>query len=254
MSFGLGHGRVLDDAPGRVGIGAHELPPMPDDAALNPASARLVIRRWFADPARPLEIEIGSGKGTFLLRHGAAHPGVNLLGIEWAREFYLYTADRVRRAALPHVRVLHGDATVLLRWRVPDASVRVIHLYFSDPWPKTRHHKRRVVQDAFLQDAARVLEDGGELRVVTDHAEYWAWMVERFARATHGPGNPGAPFTQEPFTPLHTREVQGARFARDERDDEQSGELVGTNFERKYREAGRTFNAVVLRRRGRAAG
>lgn len=235
----------MDPAPGKVGVAPHELGPLPDGIGSDPDAARVDVRVWFAHPERPLEIEIGSGKGTFLLQQAQSEPGTNFLGVEWAGEFYAYTADRVRRAGLANVRVLNADATEFLHWRVPGGIVRVLHLYFSDPWPKKRHHRRRVVQDRFLADAWRVLEPGGELRIVTDHDEYWAWMREHFARwtAPGGAGVPegiaaaagGAPFELLPFG--------GAPSAGE-------GELVGTNFERKYRREGRPFNAATLRKRG----
>jgi len=241
MSFGLGHGRGLDDAPGVIGVGADELPPLPDDAMNDPHAGFIDPRLWFPDPARPFEIEIGSGKGTFILEQGRADPGTNYLGIEWAREFYLYAADRVRRAGLTNVRMLRTDATDFLRWRLPAAIVRTIHLYFSDPWPKRKHHKNRVVQDRFLADAHRVLLPGGELRVVTDHDDLWAWDEAHFARWTVPggadvpiPPGPGAPFERLPFAPPPWVG---------------EGELVGTNYERKFRREDRPAHAVTLRKR-----
>lgn len=206
----------------------------------NPTAGRLDPRQWFADSARPLEIEIGSGKGTFLLAQSKAEPGVNYLGIEWAGEFFAYAADRLRRAGVGNVRMLHADATEFLRWRCPDAVVRAIHLYFSDPWPKTKHHKNRVVQDRFLVDAWRVLAPAGELRIVTDHDELWAWDLEHFNRWTGTgptPGHAGAPpaFDMLPFEPPAAAGEQ---------------ELVGSNFERKFRLEGRSFHSCVLRKRG----
>jgi tRNA (guanine-N7-)-methyltransferase len=248
MSSNLGHGRDLDDAPGAIGVtlgpGA-ELPPLPDDALVNPAGARIDPRRWFRDPARPFEIEIGCGKGTFLVNQAANSPETNYLGIEWAHEFYMYAADRVRRRGLANVRMLHTDATDFLRWRVPDAVVNVIHLYFSDPWPKSRHHKRRVVQDSFLAQAHRVLVPGGELRIVTDHDEYWEWMEGHFARwckksdeaterrSDEGKGRDQARFERRPFTPPPW-------VGEDQ--------LVGTNYERKFKREDRPAHAVVLRK------
>lgn len=272
MSFGLGRGRQLD--PGAIGITADDLGPLPDDILSNPEGARLNPREWFPEPLRPFEIEIGSGKGTFLLQAAAAHPETNYLGIEWAREFYQYAADRCRRRwgggggagpavaiedadvpepappeATANVRLLNADAVEFLHWRCKSGIARVIHLYFSDPWPKTKHHRRRVVQDRFLADAHRILEPGGELRIVTDHDEYWAWMEEHFARwcgmgfqPMNSPASPATPalpdpnplrFTRLPFTPLRSTP---------------DTELVGTNFERKYRREGRPFNAAILRR------
>src|SRR6185436_19032646 len=95
-----------------------------------------------------------------------------------------------------------------------------IHLYFSDPWPKKRHHKNRVVQDRLLGEVWRVLKRDGELRVVTDHDELWDWCLEHFRRwtAETGPARKPAPFEQLEFTP--------PTWVGD-------GQLVGTNYERK---------------------
>lgn len=230
MSSGLGRSRGIETAGwGHV---AAELPPLPDDVIDHPEKAWVDPRRWFAEPARPFELEIGSGKGTFLVQQASADPDTNYLGVEWTKEFYEYAADRARRHELKNVRVLCADATEFIRWRVPTGSVRVVHLYFSDPWPKPRHHKRRVVQDRFLRDVHRVLEPGGELRIVTDHPDYWTWMEEHFSR--WAPGQGGV-FERLPF--------ERPASARD-------GEVVGTNFERKYAREGRPFNAAVLRSRG----
>jgi len=215
-----------------VGVSAGELPPLPDAAMHDPGAGLVDPRRWFANPGAPFELEIGSGKGTFLMRQAAADPATNYLGIEWAREFYLYAADRVRRAGLKNVRLLHADATEFLRWRCPAGIVRVIHLYFSDPWPKARHHKNRVVQDRFLEDAWRTLAPGGELRLVTDHPELWEWY-ESFAGRWTGGAAPRR-FERGEFVPPAW---VGA------------GEVVGTNFERKYRSEGRLFRSMVLAKR-----
>ncbi|HZW09708.1 MAG TPA: hypothetical protein VFF69_07375 [Phycisphaerales bacterium] len=234
-----------------VGVDARELPALPDAIAEDPRAGVVEPRAWFDEPGLPFEIEIGSGKGTFLVQQAMLQPGVNFLGIEWAREFYLYAADRVRRrrerGLLANVRLLNADATSFVRWRVPDGIVRVVHLYFSDPWPKTRHHKKRVVQDRFMGDVWRVLEPGGELRVVTDHDELWDWDLAHFARWTGARGwellrgygsveraGGGGPFEMLPF---------------DRPESAGHGELVGTNFERKFRRAGSGFHAAVLRKR-----
>ncbi|MBN8644630.1 MAG: tRNA (guanosine(46)-N7)-methyltransferase TrmB [Planctomycetes bacterium] len=236
MSFGLGKGRTLDATS--HGIEAAVFPALPDEAVTNPASAWIDPRGWFADPARPFEIEIGSGKGTFLLQQAELQPDTNFVGIEWAKEFFAYAADRVRRRGLENVRLLHADATEFLRWRVPDGCARVIHLYFSDPWPKARHHKRRVVQDGFLAQAHRVLIPGGELRIVTDHADYWEWMERHFDRWT-APGSEPHRRTPAPYERLAFERPASAG----------TGEVVGTNFERKYAREGRPFHSTVLKAR-----
>lgn len=224
MSFGLGHGREL--IPGDVGIEMKSLAPLPDAPSVPEARAQLAFdpRAWFPHPVRRFELEIGSGKGTFLLQQAELEPETNFLGIEWAGEFWAYAADRIRRRGLPNVKLLHGDATEFIRTRVPDGIVSVIHLYFSDPWPKTRHHKRRVIQDHTLREFHRILAPKGELRIVTDHDELWAWDVEHAERAS-------ALFERRAFEkPASAGE----------------GEVVGTNFERKFRREGRPFHAMTL--------
>lgn len=217
MSFGLARGRQLDITG--IGIESADLPDFDREPIIDP-------RAWFGDRGSlPLEIEIGSGKGTFLVQQAPHQPQVNFLGIEWAGEFFRYAADRVRRNAITNVRLLRADAVEFIRFRCPDAICTVIHLYFPDPWPKKRHHKRRCVQDQSLRDFHRILGNGGEVRIVTDHDEYWQWIEEHAGRAADS-------FTREPF------ERGGP-----------SDEIVGTNFERKYRRVGRPFHAMILRKR-----
>jgi tRNA (guanine-N7-)-methyltransferase len=254
MSFGLGRGRELDPGWGVVAVSDRELPVLPDEIATDPEAGRLDPRVWFPHPERPFEIEIGSGKGTFLVQQAMLQPEVNFLGIEWAREFAWYAADRVRRrrarGLLANVRVLNADATSFLRWRVPDGIVRVVHLYFSDPWPKARHHKKRVVQDRFLGEVWRVLAPGGELRVVTDHDELWAWDMEHFDRWTGPEGwTLLGRYGLTGGTPAHGGYPTGpfALTGFDRPASAGAGELVGTNFERKFRRAGKGFYAAVLR-------
>ena len=203
------------------GLAAADLP--------NPESGRIGHDFFFPGrPGRPFELEIGSGKGTFLVQEAAARPDTDFLGVEYAGEFFRYAADRVRRHAMENVRLLYADADEVVRCWLADACVRVVHLYFSDPWPKKRHHKRRVVQLASLRQFHRILQPGGELRLVTDHPELWAWYQEHVARVTDL-------FERRAFEkPASAAE----------------GEVVGTNFERKYRREGRPFHAMTLVRRG----
>lgn len=262
MGFGLGHGRDLDDAPGVIGVTGAELPPLADDAMARPLAGRLDPRAWFAEPSRPFEIEIGCGKGTFILETAKANPAVNFLGIEWAREFYLYTSDRVRRAALSNVRMVRTDAGDFLRWRMLSGIAGVIHLYFSDPWPKKKHFKNRVLQHRFLAEAWRVLAPGGELRIVTDHDELWEWDKEHFAVWTdaaayemffEGKAEVGLEHQPRPGIEVLPAVEQGAPFSLHAFVPPAwvgEGELVGTNYERKFRKDERGAHAAVLRKRG----
>jgi|SRR5438477_2196212 len=217
MSYALSH-RRRELAVQDFGLDHADLPPL--------EAGRIDPRLWFDQPDHRFEIEIGSGKGTFLLQQAHLNPEVNYLGIEWGREFYRFAADRMRRHDLRNVKILHTDATEFLHYRCIAGIVAVIHLYFSDPWPKKRHHKRRVVQDRSLEDFHRVLIDGGEVRLVTDHDDLWAWYEEHAARHAEL-------FERRVFEPL---ESVG------------EGEMVGSNFERKYRVEGRPLHAMTLKK------
>lgn len=206
-----------------------ELPPIPTE----PGSGYLDLVAWFGfepwagpgDDPRTFEIELGSGKGTFLAQEAPLHPGTLFIGIEWASQFFRYASDRMRRLNMPNVRMLHADGVVFVRNFVADQSVGRFHWYFPDPWPKARHHKRRTFQEPFLRtELYRVLKPGGEIHVATDHLDYWAWMQEHAAKVADL-------YDIRPFEP-----PQSAG----------EGELVGTNFERKYRKEGRVFNGMVL--------
>src|SRR5688572_11547035 len=97
----------------------------------------------------PIELEIGSGKGTFLTEQARARPDVNFFGIEWANWFYRYASDRLRRNSCMNARMVRADAAFVLSQHVPAESISVVHVYFPDPWPKARHYRRRLVQPTF---------------------------------------------------------------------------------------------------------
>lgn len=130
---------------------------------------------------QPIEIEVGSGKGLFLLNAALTHPERNFLGIEIDRKYALYAATRLAKRQLPNAKMAPTDARALLRDQVPDASVAAVHVYFPDPWWKTRHHKRRVFTEEFARQCARILQPGGLLHLATDVPEYFQVMTELIA-------------------------------------------------------------------------
>jgi tRNA (guanine-N7-)-methyltransferase len=134
----------------------------------------------FGDAA-PVELEIGCGKGMFLKEAARANSGTRYLGVERAGKFYRVAVRRLSRAGLSNVRMMRSDGLdVLARW-VPSASLQVIHIYFPDPWPKKRHHKRRIFRPALLDLAVRSLVPGGEVRVATDDDAYGGVIRALFA-------------------------------------------------------------------------
>ena len=169
----------------------------------------------------PVEMEIGMGKGTFITEQAKARPDVNFFGIEWARWYWRYASDRLRRNQCMNARTVRAEAGFFLTEFVRDASLSVLHIYFPDPWPKARHYKRRLIAEPFLRQVERVLVPRGRLQVVTDHQDYFEQIesVIKDSKLTvidyNRPGSAG------------------------------EGEFVGTNFERKYRREGRPFYAVA---------
>src|SRR5438046_2201021 len=177
--------------------------------------------------ANPVEIEIGMGKGTFITEQAKARPDVNFLGIEWARWFWRYASDRLRRNGCSNARTVRAEASYFLHEFVPPDSVSVLHIYFPDPWPKARHHKRRLIGPTFMPTVGRVLAPGGRIQVVTDHQGYWEENIEPAIAAAD-------------FLEVVDYNRPGSAS---------SGEFVGTNFERKYARQGRPFYAIAAIKR-----
>ncbi len=166
-------------------------PPKKLDPALD-LSAHLIALADLPEPldpaalfsrAAPVELEVGSGKGLFLDTASATRANRNFLGIEMAAGYARLCAARLARRAAANARIIHGDATRLVRSLLPDACLTAIHVYFPDPWWKARHRKRRVLSATFLEHAGRVLPAGGELHVWTDVEEYFLETLG-FVRAT----------------------------------------------------------------------
>ena len=129
----------------------------------------------------PLEVELGSGKGMFLVNAAGAAPQRNFLGIEIAKKYAAHCAARCVRADLTNAAVVSGDGLRLFHEFLPTAAAVAVHVYFPDPWWKKRHRKRRVLNEAFLRDAHRVLQPGGRLHFWTDVEEYFQSTLELVA-------------------------------------------------------------------------
>jgi tRNA (guanine-N7-)-methyltransferase len=174
-----------------------------------------------------MEIEVGFGKGLFLLTASQARPDINFVGVEILRKYQLFTATRLAKRGIPNVRLACADARTFFRDYVGAASVQAVHVYFPDPWWKHRHRKRRVFTPEFAAECARVLRPGGMLYVVTDVEEYYGVMTDLVAQ------NPAfrPASVVPPGKPEHDLDYL-------------------TNFERKFRKEGRpilraTYSRVV---------
>ena len=174
----------------------------------------------------PVHIEIGTGRATFLLNQAKALPDENFLGIEWANRYYRYAVDRIGRWGLKNVRIIRTEAADFIAKSVPDNSVSCFHIYFPDPWPKKRHHKRRFLCPAKVEHLLRCLKTAGQLRIATDHADYFEQIKTVLA---------GQSDTLE--------EIDFIKPAGAE-----SEEWVGTNFERKYIKDKRPIYTIAVRK------
>lgn len=132
----------------------------------------------------PLELEVGSGKGLFLQTASLANPDHNFIGVEVAYKYARFIAHRLAKRKLPNAIAVQGDGLRLFRERIPDNSLTAVHIYFPDPWWKARHHKRRVMTEAFLADIVRTLQAGGRLHFWTDVKEYFDNTLELIAKTT----------------------------------------------------------------------
>ena len=126
----------------------------------------------------PVEIELGIGKGRYLIDAAQRQPSINYFGVEWAGKYLRIAHDRCLKRSLGNVRLIRADAREFVEFFVPAESVQAYHLYFPDPWPKKRHHKRRLFNDGFVTEVVRTLLPGGLLWLATDHDDYFQVMLE----------------------------------------------------------------------------
>ncbi len=174
-------------------------------------------RRVFGRDGR-VEVEIGIGKGRFLLAAAAARPEVSHLGVEWSNEYLRLVETRAERASLDNVRFIREDAGDVVRRAIPERSVSAYYVFYPDPWPKKRHHKRRFLQPANVDAMAKTLVPYGWLHVASDHDDYWS-VIEALLDTHHafvrqgGFGGPEFPLPiDRPLTNFEAKyEVEGRR-------------------------------------------
>ena len=126
-------------------------------------------------------LEIGFGGGEHLVSQAIAHPDRRFVGVEPFLNGIASCLRHIEESGAQNIRLHQGDARDVIA-RLPDASLDLVYILFPDPWPKTRHHKRRLIQPEFLRDLARVMKPGAELRFATDWANYAAWTLEHLSR------------------------------------------------------------------------
>ncbi|MFO1407735.1 MAG: tRNA (guanosine(46)-N7)-methyltransferase TrmB [Steroidobacteraceae bacterium] len=167
----------------------------------------------------PVTVEVGFGNGESLVTLAAAHPERDFLGIEVHRPGVGHLLLRAEALGLRNLRVACRDAVEVLGQRVPDGSLAELLLYFPDPWPKKRHHKRRIVQPGFVELVARKLASGGRFRLATDWEPYAVHMLEVVGASAPLENESGDGYAPRPDSRPVTRfERRGERLGHGVRD------------------------------------
>ncbi|WP_435068328.1 tRNA (guanosine(46)-N7)-methyltransferase TrmB [Amycolatopsis thermoflava] len=162
----VGQQRAWERQWADIGRRVADLPPGPID-----------FTGWFGRPA-PVLLEIGSGMGETTAQLAAAEPEVNYVAVEVYEAGLGQLMLRAERLGLENLRLLHGDAVIALKEHIEPDSLSGVRIFFPDPWPKKRHHKRRLVQPDFVKLVASRLAPGGILHMATDWEHYAEQMLE----------------------------------------------------------------------------
>ncbi len=166
--------------------------------------------------AHPVEVEIGPGKGAFLLAAARSAPEHNFFGVEFARRRVYRIEELIEREQPGNVLAIAADIRCVLDTLMRPESVAVFHLYFPDPWWKRRHHRRRLFRDGFCAALTRALVPGGKILVATDVQGYFVAIVKQLTAVP---------------------ELMRFPWSRDQRN--RNGKLILTDFERQFMDAGK---------------
>jgi tRNA (guanine-N7-)-methyltransferase len=162
---------------------------------LSAGEALLDVRAIFGSP-NPLIVEIGFGMGIATAVMAEQNPGLNYLGIEVHRPGIGRLLWEIEKRGLKNIRIVEGDAVEVLEKQIPENSVGAFHIFFPDPWPKKRHHKRRLVTRPFTDLLASRLVPGGYISMATDWADYGDWALRELS------ATPALVNKYEAFAPL----------------------------------------------------
>lgn len=140
----------------------------------------LTLESIFGRKPAALEVDLGSGKGRFLLARAARHPEFFYLGIDCLLLRILRVEREARRRQLANVRLMYVESCYAVSYLLPPRSVAAYYIFFPDPWPKRRHHRRRLFDEGFLNALDKTLIPGGAIHVTTDHMDYFESIRKTF--------------------------------------------------------------------------
>jgi tRNA (guanine-N7-)-methyltransferase len=161
------------------------LPPGIEAILVSPPAGNLPfpLKDWFPEE-KPVEVDAGCGKGRFLSARALHHPEIQYLGIDIKIGRIRKTSRKILRSGLVNVRLISLEISYAVQ-RLPASSISAFYIFFPDPWPKRRHHRRRLLASAFLASLHRALKDNGVVHIATDHTEY-ADHIRKEAGASGG--------------------------------------------------------------------
>jgi tRNA (guanine-N7-)-methyltransferase len=169
-----------------------------------PFAENLLDRKAIFQRTAPLVVEIGSGMGETTAQIAAEHPEADFIAVEVHGPGVGSLLNRIELEKLANLRVVRHDAVEVLRHMIPPGSLSALHIFFPDPWPKKRHHKRRLVQPGFVALAAEKLASGGLVHLATDWPEYAEQMAAVFSENDFFE-NADAGFAKRPQTKFEAR-------------------------------------------------
>jgi tRNA (guanine-N7-)-methyltransferase len=178
--------------------------------SIPPVSDEHSLRLWSVDWLNPLPLEsewaqtglravdVGFGKGRFLLEHARRHPEMRILGIERKLRRIRKLDRKAEREGLTNIRILRMEASYAMQYLIPENWIDICYVFFPDPWPKEKHHGNRLMSPSFLDRLERILTGNGIVHFATDHEPYFAEVMEVLdADARWKPTDPYIPVEAE---------------------------------------------------------
>lgn len=141
------------------------------------------IRQLFPDVNAPLEVEIGCGKGKFIVQRAMENPACNFAALDWDWKWMKIGVARALKRELKNLIFYKGHAMDFISNHVQEETAAHVHLYFPDPWPKKRHHKRRSFKEELLQRVHAILLPGGTFQIATDNEDYFFFMCQQLEQS-----------------------------------------------------------------------
>jgi len=178
------------------------------------------------DDDKPIEVEIGAGKGKYLLARAQLEPNINFIGFDYIWKYLKIGWARAQKRELPNLLFFKAEAQEVITHLTPDESVLIFHVYFPDPWHKRKHHKRRYMTPDFVRLLHERLVPGGLIELATDNFDYYMWLRRTLIEAGEDMW-------------AGTREQKNERILNPE---------IKTNFELKYEAEGRDLFYIELKK------